>query len=248
MNTIHIITNGDTNRIKQTIKALNTYNLSYKIHMIPKHKTNGKLGCFLSHIKLYRYAQKHNLDYICIAEDNICSSNRIKEYHHIQHDILVIQKQPWEVIYLGGWITNPFRLYHTTSLSTLYETHATHGTSFYMIHKQLYQKILSCYKNYIQSNDIQHIDDVINFLALKPYVSVPLLFYRDYQLKTTNLYYSNSLCNDLLSYFHYYYRQSTFINFLQKCAIYGKYIILVICILIGILVFVLIKNRYSTCS
>ena len=240
MNTIHIISNGDTDRIQKTITALKTYNLSYKIHKIPKHPTNGRLGCFLSHIKLYRYAQKHKLDYICVAEDNICSSNQFNKYDQIQKDIQIIQKQAWEVIYLGGWITNPFRLYHSTSYNTIYETHATHGTSFYMIHKQLYQKILSCYKDYIQPNDIQHIDDVINLLAQKPYVSVPLLFYRDFQLKTTNLYYSNTIVNDLLGYFHSFYRHPLLITFMQKCAVYWKCILLLVCILIG---FVLYKFK-----
>lgn len=238
MDTIHIISNGDDSRIKATIKALKSYDFSYQIHLIPRHPTNGRLGCFLSHIKLYRYANKHNLDYICIAEDNICSSNLLKEYNKIKNDIENVIKQPWEVIYLGGWITSPFIFYQATSFSTLYETHTTHGTSFYMIHRNLYQKILSSYKRHIQPNNIEHIDVVINLLAKKPYVSVPLLFYRDYQIKSTNLYFSNPTYNELLSNFHYYYRHPNIIYFLQKWAIYGKLIIFILCILLVLIIYI----------
>lgn len=242
MDIVHIITNGDKDRIKQTINAIKTYNLSYKLHEIPRHPTNGRLGCFLSHIKLYRYAKKHNMDYICIAEDNICSSNNIEHYQNIQNDLQLVQKTSWEIIYLGGWITNMFGQYYSTPYSTLYDTHDTHGLSFYMIHKQLYQKMLLYYKNYIKPNDIQHIDYVINLLAKKPYVSVPLLFYRDYQLKTNNLYSSCVLFNNVLSFVHYYYRQPYFINFLQKCAVYWKFFMFSICILFGLLVYFLLKK------
>jgi GR25 family glycosyltransferase involved in LPS biosynthesis len=242
MNIVHVITNGDKVRIKQTITALETYNLSYKLHEIPRHPTNGRLGCFLSHITLYRYAQKHNMDYICIAEDNICSSHNIEHYHSIQKDLQLVQQTSWEIIYLGGWITVVFGKYYSTPYTTLYETHNPHGLSFYLIHKRLYQPILSCYKKYSQPNDITHIDTVINVLAKKSYVAVPLLFYRDYQLKTTNLYTSYPLVNNALSVLHYYCRQPYIINFLQKCAIYWKFFIFSISILVGLLVYFLVKK------
>jgi hypothetical protein len=236
--TIHIITNGDDERIKSTIKALKTYDFSYKMHVIPKHPTNGRLGCFLSHIKLYRYANKHNLDYIIIAEDNICSSNLLKDYDKIKKDVNTIITQPWEVIYLGGWVTSPYLFYTSTSFSTLYETHNTHGTSFYMIHKNLYKKMLSLHKKYIQPDQVEHIDNVINWLAKKPYVSVPLLFYRDYQIKSTNLYSSNPTLNAWISYWHYYYRHPTVIYYLQIWAIYAKFIIFILCLVLVLIIYI----------
>jgi hypothetical protein len=239
MLTVHIITNGDKNRINKTIDAIQSYHLSYKIHTIPKHKTNGRLGCFLSHITLYQYAKKHKLQWICISEDNICSAN-IKEYNTILEDISKVQKSSsCEVLYIGGWITNPFRIYTKTNYSTLYETNSTHGTSFYMIHKQLYERILSSYKKYCTDTTCDHIDNVITLLAKRQYVCCPFLFYRNNQIKTTNLYFSNSISNNLLGSFHYYYRSPIIIRFLQQCAVYWKQFLFLLFIILAIILYFL---------
>jgi hypothetical protein len=239
MFTVHIITNGDKNRLDKTINAIKTYQLSYKIHTIPKHKTNGRIGCFMSHISLYQYAKKHKLQWIFISEDNICSAN-IKEYNTIVNEILLVQKfSSCEVLYIGGWITNPFRIYTNTNYTTLYETNATHGTSFYMIHKNLYERILSSYKQYCTDTTCEHIDNVITILAKKQYVCCPFLFYRNNQINSTNLYFSKYIINNLLGSIHYYYRSPFIIQFLQQCAIYWKQLLFLLCIILAIILYML---------
>lgn len=245
MITVHIITNGDKERLQHTIHSLQQYKYkwSYTVHTFPRHKTNGRIGCFLSHIKLFRYAKKHQLSSICIAEDNICSAGVTEnECRNVMNDVsLALQSSTWEIIYLGGWITNPCRAYKSTTYPTLYETHATHGTSFYIIHKRLYERILSRYKNYITDTTCEHIDNVINELAYTPYVCVPLLFHRDTQIKSTNLYFSNPIINNLLGTFHYYYRSRYIIRFLQQCALYWKQILFLFLIVVGIIIYFLFK-------
>jgi hypothetical protein len=103
--------------------------------------------------------------------------------------------------------------------------------------------MLSSYKRYIQPNNIQHVDDVINLLAKKPYVAVPLLFCRNYKIKTSNLYFTNHTCNELLSYWHYYYRHPTLIYFLQKWAIHGKLILFILCIILVLIIYLKFFKR-----
>jgi GR25 family glycosyltransferase involved in LPS biosynthesis len=228
--TIHVITNGDQERIKKTSDALESYGLTFEFHTFPKHPTNGRHGCYQSHIKMYEYARQHNMDWIAIAEDNIvCAQESIPTT--LDRDIKKVLKQnEWEIILFGGWV-KPFIRYKKTEYPTLFETHDTHGTSFYFIHKRLYKKML---KHYSFRED--HIDNILNQVANTPLVS-QFLFYRDYQIQTSNTYFSNSFLQSGLSYFHYYYRRPCIMNLLQQFA--TNWEIVYLCLII---VFIFIIN------
>jgi len=224
--TIHVITNGDKTRLKKTSNALETYGLNFEFHTFQKHPTNGRHGCYQSHIKLYEYADEHNMDWIAIAEDNIvCAQESIPT--SLQEDIKkVLKKNKWEIILFGGWV-KPFIRYQKTEYSSFFETHDAHGTSFYFISKRFYKKMV---KEYYFRDD--HIDNILNQVAKRPLVST-FLFYRDYQIQTNNAYFSNSFLQTGLSYFHYYYRRPCIMNLLQHFA--KNWEIVYLCFIIAII-------------
>lgn len=188
----HTITNGNKERIKSTTKALLKYNLHTKLHHFDKHPTNGRLGCFLSHIQLFKYAKKHCMEYICITEDNLTFvSHRISKYllNHLYQ--FIESNSTWNIIILGGWYI-PLTLVDKTSYKSIYNTKSIHGTSCYIIHKRLYTNILKCYKNFTD----EHIDKYIMEMAYpESYILYPLLFRRNNIIPTSNTYFSNSIVN-----------------------------------------------------
>ena len=237
--TVHVITNGDPSRIEQTSNALKEYDLSYEIHTIPRHPTDGRLGCFLSHIQLYEYAKKNDMNWIVIAEDNLITHPKsdakhlqsVRQLHHVYE---WIDKNEWEIIYLGGWV-KPFIRYTKTSMPWLYGTHSTHGTSFYIIHKRFYERVLETY----QKHTSEHIDDFMNSIAHQPFVLVPFVGYRNPYLNTTNRYFDTPWINDLLSRFHTCYRQPPIMRLLQSCAAHATELLFLVCCLTCIYVYVL---------
>ena len=187
----HTITNGNKDRITSTKKSFNKYNLSSIFFYFEKHKTNGKLGCFLSHINILKYAKKHDMEYICITEDNLI-------YNH--HTIKTISKHitqfittnsTWNILILGGWYI-PFSTVENTIYPSIYKTRSIHGTSCYIIHKRFYTKIIEDYKNHTD----EHIDAYLMRTAQpQAYIVYPLLFRRNNFIPTTNSYFSNEIVN-----------------------------------------------------
>lgn len=194
MNVFHTITNGDKNRIKKTKEAFEYFNLKNKFHYFPKHPSNGRLGCFLSHIKLFRYAEKKGMDYIFISEDNLSINNKI---NFIELEDFMLKSSSWNIIILGGWLI-PFVTFTNTSYTSIFKTSSIHGTSAYVIHKRLYLPILNQYKKYLS----KHIDAyLMEFAQPHAYILSPLVFYRNNNIPTTNSYF---IPNDLVNYYYYF--------------------------------------------
>lgn len=190
----HVITNGNPERMKSIETAFHTYGLLYKLVHFKKNPKSGKLGCFLSHIKLFKYAEKHDMDYIGIAEDN-----GINMYDTLPSSLStdiksLIPNTDWEIIILGGWFI-PFTTYQNTTYPTLYKTTSIHGTTCYIIHRRLYRSILVNYKKHLH----EHIDAYLANKSKCTYIASPLLFRRNNLLPTTNTYFSNTIVN----YFYY---------------------------------------------
>jgi glycosyl transferase family 25 len=94
----------------------------------------GPYGSSLSHISLLKLAQKNNLDYICICEDDIVIS--YPEY--ILYSINEIIKKPWDVIIIGGKIIDEFP--ESELYSRIGECQTMTG---YIVNKNYYEKILN---------------------------------------------------------------------------------------------------------
>lgn len=187
----HTITNGNKDRINSTKRAFERYGLSTTFIHFKKHPTNGKLGCFLSHIKLFKYAQKHDMEYICISEDNL--TNNFTRLKSIDKNIekFITTHSSWNILIIGG-IYHPLVTVEPTIYNSIYKTNSIHGLCCYIIHKRFYTKILKQYTSHID----EHIDAYLMRKAQpRAYILSPLLFLRNNIIPTSNTYFSNSIVN-----------------------------------------------------
>ena len=222
---IYTITNGDETRKKKTIESFHIYGLKPRFIHFPRNLANGKLGCFMSHIEMFKYAHSRNMDFICISEDNIISNGK-KIPTEIDDELKqFIKKEPkWNMIILGGFF-HPSYLVTSTSYSSIYQTSYVHGTSCYIIHKRLYKRMIRYYSSY---KDF-HIDWVLSFLSKgHSYIVHPLFFYRNGELPTTNRYFSNTIVN----YYYYLFYNKPVQYALEKYSIFYIYIWLCISIVL----------------
>lgn len=237
LSTIHVITNGNKKRLYTTKKSLSNYGLTSKIFNFPKHPTNGKLGCFLSHIELYKYARDINLEYIIICEDSI---NHTMDHipKKIERELSILLNKPnWNIIFLGAWFI-PFTRFTKTSYSSIYKTSSIHGTSCYIIHKRLYMSIL----NDFQNHQDKHIDrHLVNRGGDEIYIVYPVIFTRSNIIPTTNNYFSNSIVN----IYYYINCSKTLCNFWQYYAVhyYTIWIELLFIIIVILIILLYMKKK-----
>jgi GR25 family glycosyltransferase involved in LPS biosynthesis len=231
MDVFHTITNGDENRIKKTKEAFEHYHLKNEFHYFMKHPTNGRLGCFLSHIKLFKYAKKHGMEYIFISEDNLSINHKInkRELYDFMH-----QSSSWNIIILGGWLI-PFVTFNTTPYSSIFKTSSIHGTSAYVIHKRFYEPILKQYS----THQLEHIDAYLMSQAQPhAYIVSPLMFYRNNCIPTTNSYY---IPNQIVDYYYYFTFSKTVRHFFEYYSIHYESILLSLIIIISM--FFIVKKH-----
>jgi len=232
---IHIITNGDENRIKKTIQSLEYYNFPYTFHTFEKHPTSGKKGCFLSHIEMYKYARDNNLEYICIAEDNIIETK--VNLKRIKTELIDILQKKWNIIILGGWFV-PFTVCKSTSYKYIYNTTSLHGTSCYIIHKKFYSYILKHYKKYQE----YHIDYYLMQEAkLKAFIVNPFLFRRNNIIPTTNTY----LINSVVDMYHYINCSNIMTKGWQYFSKHSVFLVLCLVIIILLIIILILFIKYD---
>ena len=227
----HVITNGDSERKKSTMECFESLGIPFEFHMFEKHPSNGKLGCFLSHIKLYEYALSNKMEYICIAEDNITQTENDIVKQSKELISFINDKKKWKIIILGGWFV-PFTTCSPTVYETLYKTNSIHGTTCYIIHKRLYDNILKIYKKHIN----EHIDYFIMSESFnKAYIVNPFMFRRNNTIPTTNSYFLNSVV-DMYHYINCSSRMTRGWSFFSK---YYKFVIYLCILILLILLFII---------
>ena len=148
------------------------------------------MGCFQSHVHLYKFAHQHDMEYIGIAEDNSIHMHDTLPASVVLNVNQLLPTQDWDLILLGGWFI-PFSRYTHTSYPSLYKTTSIHGTSCYIIHKRLYTKILATYEHHLD----KHIDAYLMNQSASCYMVSPLLFRRNNTIPTSNTYFSNAIVN-----------------------------------------------------
>ncbi len=172
------------NYIKSLLKA---NNIPFKIWKCKPHKTPA-FGLFLNTIKLYQYAQKNNLPYIAILEDNI----RIHEsytpdmFREIEQFILT---PDWNQLFLGGGMN-----LHGNRVSNyknrIYKTFTNHGTAAYIINAKHYNSILKdpktkeIFRNYKKHGSYVPIDIFLQSYSDR-YLHKPFIFPRSNAIKST---------------------------------------------------------------
>ncbi len=165
-----ITLNSTQDRTDYTTDMLKKNNFKYKIFKFFKHKIPWK-GCFNSHMFLYKEIIKNDLEYAIIVEDNICISPKYDINNYKQLEQIIEQKNDWDVIIIGGFIT-PISKCTATEYSRLFRTKNVHGTSSYIISKRGCIKALEYYE---KTNKIKHID--IYLSTLNQYIYNPLVFH-----------------------------------------------------------------------
>ena len=145
--------NLNINRIKAFDgKKLNLNNYNYFLKNLKKHfeeKNNrlGHLGCFLSHLKLYKEFLKTNLEYAIILEDD-CKINN-NNFKKIILDSIKKLPNNWDILLGGYHIDEDWAKQHKyfnkdiyLKNKILYNIKAFTGTHFYIINRKSAQKLL----------------------------------------------------------------------------------------------------------
>lgn len=182
MDVFHLITLKDTpHRKVGATNLLSKMGLNYQVHEFEKHSVPWK-GCISSHISLYKYAQKNDMDYIYICEDNISqgSGNPETDYGPLQEFLAI--NTSWNIVFLGGYILRPWDYCEKTIYKNIYETrNNNHGTVAYVIHRRLYEKVIDIYE---KKGINVHFD--IFLYNFKCFLYRPFLFYHAHNL-TSNI-------------------------------------------------------------
>jgi len=211
---LHVITNGDPIRKNNVKKALDCYSIPFTFHEYKRNKTNGKLGCFMSHIELYRYARYHKKEYIWIAEDNITNAYEYTT-NTIWNDIqtFIKKERQWYILFIGGWFQHVVS-YEKTDYPRICKTNSLHGLSCYMIHERFYNLVLDQYEAHT-TNDI---DCYLQSLSTnRAYILYPILFYRDCSIVSTN---TQNVPNTYINLWRSFYHQPVLLR-LQEWMIYN---------------------------
>jgi hypothetical protein len=166
---IHIITYGDKVRKDIIKKQLKKCDVEYKFHSFEKHSTNETLGRYTNHVELFQYADRHDMEYICVAEDNINVAYHLTSKIKKEIDSF-LQTPDWNVLYLGGLLPLVCS-YKDTSFSSIFQTNSNHGASCYIIHKRLYRTLLQS----VVKKDISECLYQPN--TLQNFILYPILFH-----------------------------------------------------------------------
>jgi glycosyl transferase family 25 len=146
--------------------------------------TKGAIGCYLSHITLWQMLLNSNEEMFLIFEDDINFNNTDDFINKINKSINLINKNDWDVIYLGYFgIKDLFKLsqqniYYQKIEDLIYGTHA------YIINRKGAQKLLN---NAIPIVD--QIDSYMSFMTIRndinSYKTYDIFFFQDNKLKST---------------------------------------------------------------
>lgn len=130
-----------TEQIKSDPIWSNSYqNLNYKKIKKFKNYLNGAMGCKMSHYNIIKLAEKLDLEYVIIFEDDILLNNNAEE---IYNEVKNIELEDWDIIYLGGQTVGKKYEKVGKYIQQIYSSYSTMG---YIVNKRAYD-IIS--KNFI---------------------------------------------------------------------------------------------------
>lgn len=177
---IHLITLKETPL--RTEKALSELakipGLNIHVHTYLRQKEGWK-GCIHSHIETLRFAQKQNLDWIWICEDNIYT--RITDLRKLDSLFHFVETNTqWGMVFVGGYILRPWDYCVKTNYPGIYETrNNNHGSISYIMHKRMYTKLIERYDTIgIKENYDIHLARYTNF------IHTPMMFYHAHDIRS----------------------------------------------------------------
>lgn len=134
-------------RRDETIEEFNRYGFPINTNKVnffkairpaePKGFSNsGVRGCFLSHMKIVKEAEKSNIDNLLIIEDDICFNSKIEELGEIS--ILKLKEMDWDILYFGNILEN-----NSDKIKWI-ETHEPMMTThFYAINGKVFKEFIN---------------------------------------------------------------------------------------------------------
>ena len=170
----HVITLKEVpERSKRVQNLLNKYHFDYKLHVFNKH-AKPVIGCFQSHISLYKYAKEQQMNYILILEDNISDTENTKYFKKSLPEIVnFLNTNNCDILYLSLFL-NPF-LTWDNRYGNFYKIHndpfVTVGTMAYIIKYPCYSDILNnleMLEALLDHKQLDHFHQKYNRYAYRP--------------------------------------------------------------------------------
>ncbi len=153
-----------------------------KIKLNYKFKNKSELGCYLSHLMVYKNASKSNKKFTVLFEDDIdiVSNNLHKEILKIINDA----DDNFDLIYLGNLYESKSikikeNIYKKNNLIPLYGCHAM------LINNKNANKIFSYLSNINDTVD-KHLETLINQNKINAYVIYPSLVNQNNEFESTS--------------------------------------------------------------
>lgn len=120
--------------------------------------SKGAIGCYLSHITLWQMLLDSNEEMYLIFEDDVNINKNIDNLtENINKTINLINKNDWDVIYLGHFTFNP--QYNNKSYFKINDL--IYGTHSYIINKKGAQKLLE-----LSLPIVDQIDSYMSYMAI----------------------------------------------------------------------------------
>jgi GR25 family glycosyltransferase involved in LPS biosynthesis len=117
----------------------NTLTISDKSSKIDQYNAKGILGCLMSHVNLIKHAQRSNMEYVAVFEDDIkLALDFNKRIKYIEDNC-----PDFDMFYLGGHFGNELTDIKKTKDPFLYRSKAIAGTYAYILRDTVYNYILS---------------------------------------------------------------------------------------------------------
>jgi glycosyl transferase family 25 len=136
-NVFYINLENRIDRKENVEKEINNIGIKYFQRFNAIKKKNGAIGCSMSHIKLLQNANKDNLPYIMICEDDIQFTN--PELFVNQINGLLSSNEKWDVILLAGNNVPPYTIVNDFCVKVT----KCQTTTGYIVKKNYYDTLIN---------------------------------------------------------------------------------------------------------
>ena len=170
---------GGVSRRNTVRQSMDHAKMNFRFHLAEKDTKEPLRGSVGSHKKLYQKCVDSGAKWIAVCEDNLISPPREVPTDYFNELIRFIEKEKFDIIYLGAFFTPTQRCRKMAGWNRFYRAFGIHGAMCYIISREMCQKML----------DIEYRKKGIDIeftISDKVYMYRKLLFYRS-TVKSTQL-------------------------------------------------------------
>ena len=120
----------------------------------PKKHSNGRIGCFTSHIKCIQDAFLKKYSMIMIFEDDVVKTPHYNKIDYEEIKNLMLVNTDWEILKFSSNAMNPIYILKPNEYNFMYNGPTLLGTA-YILNKKGINTVMNTYTKYIQST---HLD------------------------------------------------------------------------------------------